>query len=62
MKYSSDRTLTRIAVTAGAVLAAGAAAVYVARILRSRAAPAAGVRVPSAGRPLAVVRGDAAEA
>ncbi|HSU16695.1 hypothetical protein [Longimicrobium sp.] len=63
----SQRTgrVGRIAAAAGAVLAAGAAALYVVRALRRRASEAPMVasthRGPTAGRPLRVIRGGAGE-
>jgi hypothetical protein len=55
----------RIAAAAGALLAAGAAALYVARALRRRAGDPAAVtsthRGPTAGRPLRLIRGGAGE-
>ncbi|HEX6746991.1 MAG TPA: hypothetical protein VF092_06805 [Longimicrobium sp.] len=59
----SERTVPvrRIAAAVGAALVAGAAAVYVTRILRERARTAGGGRGPTAGRPLRLVRGGAGE-
>ena len=50
-----------IAAALGAVMAAGAAALYVARALRRRARETSTHRGPTAGRPLRLVRGGAGE-
>jgi hypothetical protein len=51
----------RLAAAAGAVLAAGAAALYVVRALRRRTRETPAHRGPTAGRPLRVIRGGAGE-
>jgi hypothetical protein len=51
----------RVAAAAGAVLAAGGAALYVMRALRRRARETSTHRGPTAGRPLRVIRGGAGE-
>ena len=60
MSHPAGR-VKRLFAAAGAVLAAAAAVLYVARALRERARGAGTHRVPSAGRPLRVVRGGAGE-
>lgn len=51
----------RIAAALAGVVAAGAAVAYVARALRARKADERPARLPSAGRPLTVIRGGAEE-